>query len=843
MKKQEILNLVESVKNMKKEKSNALPNNSYFLNFDSVVCFPNAYGDSRYPYDNDGLVLFAHSNGFIDCVEATVNIFRPAYGGLDQNSLCLYGGEKSEDGFIPVSITGAEAQLNEEIIERYSVFTPVCAYYITETEKAIFAARVYIDKCKNIRISLGAVNKAEKREIYLCAYMEATLSDRMFDGIFNRMPRFAEHFSNGNYILSSRQGANIQNYMNVNLEVKGDVTERYFSTAKNSFMGRRGANGTNATALKTGKFLHQVERLNTVDWTVATDMIHFNLEKDGYACMDYMLTLSTDKDFAFSNIEAPVDAAKADAALIEDYENEKKVYANAKITFDGEWQSGKLHSNVVNSFIRCVQKQASFCALGKNYVGKHLGIRDVFQQLEPALIWQPKECRKQIVKVMNYMLEDGRPPRQVAFPPTDDVLPEFDLRPFIDQGHWIISTLHTYLAYTGDYSILDEICGYYKTENTYGPVDFSEVKDSVLCHAVKITEFLLRNVDEVTGCQCILHGDWNDSLHALGKTDDPDKEFGTGVSMMATFQLYLVLNQMTEIIQNTTADEALLAKYAKYKENLVKGVLKHAVVENEEGLKRVVHGWGDKQSYYVGSYNDFDGKSRISLTSNAFAANSGMIYEFPELKEDIAKTILNTDTRFGLLTFDEAFEPKDIDKVGGIAKITAGTYENRCTYVHAGTFGIMSLFLMGKAKEAWEVLEKTMIISHENVTLTSFIMPNSYCQDDYYGFNGESMGDWYTGSGAVLVKEVIKCAFGIEPNLSTLKIAPANYFPTDKAEIELNIVGKRVTVKYYNKGVGKRIITLNGQELPLKYDSLREAYYAEIEKSVLNRENVITVCD
>ncbi len=842
MRKQEILDLVQSVKNMKKDKSNTLPNNSYFLNFDSVVCFPNSYGDSRYPYDRDGLVLFAHSDGYIDCVEAQNNIFRPVHYGLEQNSLSLYAGEFNGTDYTPISITGAEAQLDEKIIERYTVFTPACAYYITETEKAILAARVYIDCDKNIRLSLGAFNKAEEREIYLCAYMEPTLSDKMFDGIFSRMPRFAEIFDNGNYILSARQG-NGMNYMNVNLETKGEITARYSSVAKNSFMGRKGANGTNATSLKSGSLLYEVKRLNTVDWTVACDMIHFKLPKDGFVSMNYMLTLSTSEEIAKQNLKKPVNADLADVALDKAQENEREIYANTKIEFIGNWKGEKLHANTVNSFLRCVQKQASFCALGKNYVGKFLGIRDVFQQLESALIWQPKECRAQIVKVMNYMLEDGRPPRQVAFPPMDGVLAEFDLRPFIDQGYWIISTLHTYLAYTDDYSILDEICGYYKAEKTYGPVEFSSVKDSLLCHALKITEFLLRNVDEVTGCQCILHGDWNDSLHALGKTDDPDKEFGTGVSLMATFQLYLALSQMTEIIEKTTADETLLKKYARYKENLVKGVLKYAVVENEEGLKRVVHGWGDKQSFYVGSYNDFDGKSRISLTSNAFAANSGMIYEFPELKDDIAKTILKTDTRFGLLTFDEAFEPKDAPYVGGVANITAGTYENKCTYVHAGTFGIMALFLMGYAKEAWDVLEKTMVISHENVTLTSFAMPNSYCQDDYYGFNGESMGDWYTGSGTVLVKEIIKCAFGVEPSLNSLKIAPANYFPTDKAEISLNIGKNSVTVKYCNQKSKKRRILFNGAETDLLFDAVRNIYYIEVEKTLLKDNNIIEVID
>lgn len=841
MNRQEISELVKRVHEMPKDKSTKLPNNSYFLGFDNVVCFPNSYGDSRYPYECDGLTLFAHSDGFIDCVESTLNVFRPVHGGLEENSLSLYGGEYNGKDYTPISITGAAAQLSEEISERYCVFTPACAYYITETEKAIYAARIYVDREKNIRISLGALNKAETRDIYLCAYMEPTLSEKMFDGIFWRMPRYAELFENGNYILNAKQGK-YMNYMNINLEINGNLKKRYSSVAKNSFMCKRGAGPSNALSLKTGKFLHEVKRLNTVDWTVAADMLHFELPQDGYVGMEYMLTLSLDENVAKANIDKPVNSQSADEKLIAEQAKQREIYAKTKFNFVGDWKGEKVHSNTVNSFLRCVQRQASLCALGKNYVGKFLGIRDVFQQLETALIWQPKEARAQIVRVMDYILEDGRPPREISFPVGDEV-PELHIQPYIDQGFWIISTLHTYLAYTGDYSILDEICGYYKTEKTFGPATRTDIKDSILCHLMKITDFLISNVDDKTNCLHILFGDWNDAVDGLGRSKDPNKEFGNGCGMMVTFQLYLLLNQMIEIIENTTKDETLIKKYTDVKQRLVKGITDNAIVENENGFKRIMHGWGEDQSYYVGTFKDFDGISRISLTSNAFAANSGMIYEFPELKDDIAKNVLDTDSKFGFLTFDKSFAPETADKIGRIAAITPGTYENNCPYVHAGVFGIMSLFILGYAKEAWHMLEKTMVISHENVTLTSFVMPNSYCYDEYYGFNGESMGDWYTGSGTAMLKGIIKYAFGIEPCLNTVRIAPADYFPTENAEITLNINGKKVDFSYEKQGVEMRKIILNGNEMPLLFDEVRGIYYAELNKSLLEEENTIKVID
>ena len=54
------------------------------------------------------------------------------------------------------------------------------------------------------------------------------------------------------------------------------------------------------------------------------------------------------------------------------------------------------------------------------------------------------------------------------------------------------------------------------------------------------------------------------------------------------------------------------------------GLVKYAIIENEEGEKRLVHGWGDERSYFVGSFDDPDHESRDGITSNAFWVLAGM---------------------------------------------------------------------------------------------------------------------------------------------------------------------------------------------------------------------------
>ncbi len=842
MTKSEILSLVEKVHNFKKGKENALPDNSYFLDDDTVLCYPRKYGDSRYPYYNDGLVIFPHTSGYIDCVDGMFNVFKCANYNEDTN-IAFFAGEKIEDGYFPISITGAASQLYEKNVERYTVFTPVCAYYIVETENAIFAARVYIDNNKHIRFSVAAVNTGEAREIYLCSFFEPMLRYTEFEDFFDRMNKFSEHFDCGGYVVKYRN-KEVFDCISANLSVTGNVASKYFTTSKKTVLGRKGGNLTNALALKNGSYDMQIPKTNTTDIAIFSDMVHFNLNEGDFAQLDYEMLVTDDHESAYKFIGTPIDCEEDNRLLAERKEAERKIFERTNITF-GDWHNENLHSEVINKFLKCVQRQVSICALGKNYVGPYLGIRDVFQQLESALIWQPKEARAQIVRVLDCMLDDGRAPRQVSFPSADNPIPAFDLRPFIDQGFWIIATLHTYLAYTADYSILDEVCGYYKAENSYewgGRTPRSEIRDSVLDHIIRITDFLVSNVDEKNHCVHALYGDWNDALNGLGKTKHTDRDFGDGVSIMATLQLYLSLEQMCEILNRTGKHGALAENYSAVRKRIYEGVAKNALVHGEDGTTRMIHGWGEDMAYFVGSFNDYDSNSRISLTANSYCAISGIIKEFAEYKDDIAKNILSLDSKCGLRTFDKPFLD-GVDKVGRICYITPGTYENSCAYVHAGTFGIMALFLMGYSRDAWRLLEKAMVISHDNATRTTFVMPNSYCDSEEYSADGDSMGDWYTGSGTVLIKEIIKCGFGIEPTLSSLRIAPTDYFPCKTAEITLTVKGCDLCVKYENLGEGKRKIYFNGKELPLTFDSIRNTYYAEIPDNELLAKAEILITD
>ena len=95
------------------------------------------------------------------------------------------------------------------------------------------------------------------------------------------------------------------------------------------------------------------------------------------------------------------------------------------------------------------------------------------------------------------------------------------------------------------------------------------------------------------------------------------------------------------------------------------------------------------------------------------------------------------------------------------------------------------------------------------------------------------MGDWYTGSGTVFVKEMVRYGLGIQPTLDGLIIQTPSYIPADEAKISLKIKGCPVTLSYRNQGKGKRTFTVNGKEIAGKYDDLMA-----VEKLTLTNEQL-----
>ena len=857
--KEKLLSLLGDIKKTLEEAKpeNTLIQKTYILPGGDMLCLPREFGDSRYPYDADGFVMWAHTTGYIDAYESLFNVFRTANYNEDATVL-FFAGERRADGlYDPISITGADCATFEEGVGRYVVFEQRCAWYIAETRRGVYAVRMHIGRDKKMHFTLGAVNTGDSdSDIYLSVYFEPFMRFVESEGFFNRMTKYAERLENGSVLFWALN--HVRDCLTVTRTCDAEPSSVSRTVGKRGVQGVRGRVLANSEAWKLGRVTEEKVKANTTDLPVCADIMRYTLAPGAAVRCDYELTVIHDYDAARAQcLNTAPDPAAIDAELADWTRAEKERIGALDIRFD-DFDSALAEDEIfkptdastLNAFIGKVQKQVHFCALGKNYAGNMLGIRDVFQQLESSLLWAPDESRAQIVRTLDFILSDGRAPRQISFPKFEGDVPEMDLRPYIDQGPWIISTVYSYLCWTGDFSILDEPCGYYDCAATYGPLSRSPEVTTVFEHLCRIAGFLCSNVDPDTHCLHALYGDWNDALDGLGRTAKAGREFGTGVTVMASVQLRNALIELSEIARRRDAGDRSCDKYVnEILPALEKGLREYAV-EGKDGKLRVIHGWGDDISYKVGSWCDYDGADRISITPNAFWLTSGLGNLYPETRDAAVGAIGSLDSRYGLLTFSRALYPFDV-RVGRISTITPGTYENCAVYVHASLFGGMGLFAAGESREAWRQLEKVITVTHKNATMTSFVMPNSYCYAPEFGADGDSMGDWYTGSGTVLIKELVRYGFGIEAGMDSLGLFTPAYMPCRSASVKFLYHGRRVTLRYRNEGAGGRRYLIDGSEIAqapqdggrIAYSDQRRTGSAHLPAELIRDGSVIEVID
>ncbi|MBQ3506692.1 MAG: hypothetical protein IJA89_07985 [Clostridia bacterium] len=809
-----------------------LPSDCYFLSEDTVLSYRRDDGDARYPYAYDGLTLWAYASGNVKMEESTFNHFLPVFEAKEPY-LAFFAGIKQEDGYFPVSLLGPAKQAFEKGIRRYTVFTPQAAYYFTETPAFLSVVRMLVDDKKLLRLSVYLENTGDTVcETYVSTYINFLNSHATYENLETKWYKRCTANDYG-YILHTTEYRGRENCMEHYAAIARSPYNGFIdrTTSHSVYTGSMHNQLNCSTALINGKF--GVEKLHTefTETAVAGDIIPVKLGAKESFVVSYTAAFYDDKEKAETMVATNRETAAIDEYIARKACEDKNKTADERMPIIkfGDMLGQGLNAVAIEYFIQNVLRQVEFCTRSKNYAGTLIGIRDIFQQVEAALTWIPAYSRGKIVEALGYIGDDGRAPRQYSYPPAKGILPQMDLRPYIDQGVWVISTVYTYLCFTGDYSILDEVCGYYKFDGN--AVAFSDDKDTVLDHLVRIAEYLLSKLAADTGCLRALYGDWNDALDGLGVSADKSRDFGDGVSVMATLQLYKNLAELCDIFHATGKYTDKIDGYMQRRESIRQGLQKHAIVQNDKGERKIVHGWGDKLRYKIASYCDNDGLSRDGLTSNAYWILCDALVWDKSLKKDIMQAYERLDSKYGLKTFEPYFA-RDNKDVGRITKLPKGTAENGATYIHATLFGLWSMFEVGESEKAWEQLFKILPLTHKNISTTPFIMSNSYLYNEEKGLDGESMSDWFTGSGCVLIKTLVWEVFGLKPDLHGLTIRPARYFPCDTASISMRVKGCDIQLQYRKTGENKRRFLVNGVERASVYDETAQTekiYFTDAE--------------
>lgn len=806
------------------ERAISFGHGTYALPQERILAFPRKTGESRYPYGENGFNFWASASGYMYSNDGLFSLFPVRSEGQDP-TIAFFASLESEEGWAPLSLLGVPFLNDERNLqpERFTVFTRSCVYYITETEDFSFCVRVFSESSKRLCITVHVENKTgREKKVLLSSFFNPMLrhqlydtnEDRWFRGVQSR-PDNANHCGRFEFHVNEDKDrfTSISNNAVLSRFIEESEVCKIFNNESTTslplYKGNQHASLSHVPALRTGTFENSQDVTAFTDTSIAADLIELELQPTSSVRMDYVFDLfEGEQDITGSNIifsQSDCD----DLIISKEIAQSETSSLTMKVE---ESKNPELEPEVFNAFFEHLKKQVEFCSLLKGYIqlseNSLIGIRDVFQALEALLYWRPDAVREKMLEALNFTLTDGRCLRQYSLPNKSGVTGRMDLRPFIDQGCWVISTVTSYLRYTGDTQFLDQQCGYHEFSDSR--VVPSTKQDTVLQHLSLIMDFLISNLDSDTGCIRALYGDWNDALDGLGVMPGNSNGYGNGVSVMASLQVFQNLNEMNEIFALHGSPQNV--EYSKIADSLSKSLIENAIQTNAEGEKRILHGWGHNREYFAGSFNDPDGQSRDSLTSNSFWVLSGMLKKAPELKAVILSAFDRLEGKYGLKTFHPHFPP-DSPEMGRIGKMPAGTGENGGTYVHATAFAIMALFEMDETRRAWDELTKILPFTslHKNLSHSPFVMPNSYGHNPTLHIDGQNMNDWQTGSSNVVFKIFIRNVIGLRIKQNEISINPAKECPFKNWQASLSFRGVNLNISFKNLGNHERKNFLNSK--------------------------------
>ena len=573
-----------------------------------------------------------------------------------------------------------------------------------------------------------------------------------------------------------------------------------------------------------------LERLTalTKNFSVIPDKIGGVTEDTLYAFKQCVSTLATvnlkgGESYSFTQVFAVTDDEKK---IVENIENSVK-YFDSTVQKAEEEKLAEKHAELfsvrtvktgdpdfdsfVNGFLPLEMYWVS--SLDRGWPTGMRGVRDAANDFEGMLCYDKQMCKGVIENIFSKQRGDGWYPRQVPF----GAGTKFDLREFVDSACFFTEYVYDYLAYTGDYSILENKYGYYDCET----------QESGLTHLKKGMDYLLS--DDALGVHGLVKmrgGDWLDCLSGAGKK-------GRGESVMVSCQLVMCLKYLVEIL-NKVGQVNEVEKYEKAGYRLKNAINKAAF--NGRFYNAV---YTDNDTWLF-SEKDEDGEERVYVPTNAYAVISGVA---SGKENEIFNEIAKLKTSDGYKLFSKPLGGKFID---GIGKMGTGDFqpyfaENGSVYNHGSQcFLIRALAKAGRYEEISDVLGYALPLyadkhSPEKTCSAPYAITNCYhLVPSFYGRSGFS---FLTGSVAMIERAVYSWVFGLNFALDNIVITPCVPKEYANAEITTPFNGHNLTIKYVGYGAQIEIAEISGKA----FDVSAEGRSVLIDKALITDDLTIII--
>ena len=573
-----------------------------------------------------------------------------------------------------------------------------------------------------------------------------------------------------------------------------------------------------------------LERLTalTKNFSVIPDKVGGVTEDTLYAFKQCVSTLATvnlkgGESYSFTQVFAVTDDEKK---IVENIENSVK-YFDSTVQKAEEEKLAEKHAELfsvrtvktgdpdfdsfVNGFLPLEMYWVS--SLDRGWPTGMRGVRDAANDFEGMLCYDKQMCKGVIENIFSKQRSDGWYPRQVPF----GAGTKFDLREFVDSACFFTEYVYDYLAYTGDYFILENKYGYYDCET----------QESGLTHLKKGMDYLLS--DDALGVHGLVKmrgGDWLDCLSGAGKK-------GRGESVMVSCQLVMCLKYLVEIL-NKVGQVNEVEKYEKAGYRMKNAINKAAF--NGRFYNAV---YTDNDTWLF-SEKDEDGEERVYVPTNAYAVISGVA---SGKENEIFNEIAKLKTSDGYKLFSKPLGGKFID---GIGKMGTGDFqpyfaENGSVYNHGSQcFLIRALAKAGRYEEISDVLGYALPLyadkhSPEKTCSAPYAITNCYhLVPSFYGRSGFS---FLTGSVAMIERAVYSWVFGLNFALDNIVITPCVPKEYANAEITTPFNGHNLTIKYVGYGAQIEIAEISGKS----FDISAEGRSVLIDKALITDDLTIII--
>ncbi|MBQ0070293.1 MAG: glycosyl transferase, partial [Spirochaetales bacterium] len=455
-----------------------------------------------------------------------------------------------------------------------------------------------------------------------------------------------------------------------------------------------------------------------------------------------------------------------------------------------------------------MSRSASYYESG---IGRGMGFRDSCQDLLGFMHIIPGRARQRIIDIASIQFEDGSTYHQ--YQPLDKKGNADIGGGFNDDPLWLVACTYSYLAETGDYSILEELVPFNNDMSVAKPL---------LEHLKRSVYYTVEHKGP-HGLPLIGRADWNDCLNLNCFSSTPGESFQTcsnfesgkaeSVFIAGLFVKYA--KQYVEILEKLGKTEE-----AKDVEKEIAAITEATVTAGWDG-EWFVRAY-DAFENPVGSHVCDDGK--IYIEPQGMCVMAGIGVEDGKAEKALKRVEKYLDTKYGIVLLQPAYKDYHLN-LGEVSSYPPGYKENAGIFCHNNPWVSCAEAVVGHGDRAFEIYRKICPAYTEEISEIHRTEPYIYCQmvagKDAQNF-GEGKNSWLTGCAAWTFVNASQFILGVTPKLNGLEINPclpkeiASFTGTRKiGDVEVEIVAKRgeeYSLIVNGKKMDGKLIPLDGDK-------------------------------